>query len=771
MSQAVVALTAIKVDLGSVDDFAILSKAQITDIPTSNVTGDVGASPINGASIHLTCAEVDGTVYAVDATGPAPCSVNDASLLSTAIGDMGTAYTNASGQTAGVGAFLNVGTGTLTDQTLVPGVYTWDTAVTIPTNLTLDCQSDADAVFVFQIAGTLTIASAKQVVLINSCQASNIFWAITGATTLGTYSTFNGNILTTGTSYIALQTGATLNGRALSDGEVTLDAATVSVPVESTDIISPVVTSVSPAANAWNTNVTPAFTFNYTDASSATASCTLFVAGVPRGTNSSVINKTNTIITSNSSLSQGSNSWNVNCTDLSGNSGVSVSRAVNIDTGTPIVSSVSPATNVWTTTAAPAFTFNYADALSSTSSCTLFVAGAPMGTNSSAVNNTTTTITANASLSQGSNSWYVNCSDLAGNSGASTARVIKVDTSNPAVLSVSPATNVWTASATPAFTFNYTDVASATASCTLFVAGVPRGTNALVANSTNTAITANASLSQGSNSWNVNCTDLSGNSGVSASRAVIIDTVAPVVTSVSPATSTWSTSATPAFTFNYTDALSSTASCTLFAAGVPVGANSSVINRTNTAITANASLSQGSNSWYVNCTDLAGNVGNATARTVLVDSVKPVSSINNINGVNNTNSTNNATLTINFTASDTNIKNWTLSVYNSTWGLKQSWTENTANISSIKTYTAVTNGTYRVNLSVWDNATNVNTTTFSVIVDQAAPAVNRISTSSVTNSSATLLSMQPTRPGYATALTLALEAAAWLQAADYTLPA
>jgi hypothetical protein len=110
-------------------------------------------------------------------------------------------------------------------------------------------------------------------------------------------------------------------------------------------------------------------------------------------------------------------------------------------------------------------------------------------------------------------------------------------------------------------------------------------------------------------------------------------------------------------------------------------------------------------------------------------------------------------------------------VYNSTWGLKQSWTENTANISSIKTYTAVTNGTYRVNLSVWDNATNVNTTTFSVIVDQAAPAVNRISTSSVTNSSATLLSMQPTRPGYATALTLALEAAAWLQAADYTLPA
>src|SRR5450432_3728316 len=62
-----------KVNLGTAGKFVILSKSGITDVPTSTVTGNVGTSPISGAADHLTCTEVTGRVYSVEAAGPSPC--------------------------------------------------------------------------------------------------------------------------------------------------------------------------------------------------------------------------------------------------------------------------------------------------------------------------------------------------------------------------------------------------------------------------------------------------------------------------------------------------------------------------------------------------------------------------------------------------------------------------------------------------------------------------------------------------------------------------
>ena len=101
-----------------------------------------------------------------------------------------------------------------------PGVYKWGTGVTIPTNVTLS--GGANAVWIFQIAGTLTTSSATKVILAGGAQAKNIFWQVAGATALGTYSTFNGNILDK--KNIALRTGAVLNGRALAQTAITLQA-------------------------------------------------------------------------------------------------------------------------------------------------------------------------------------------------------------------------------------------------------------------------------------------------------------------------------------------------------------------------------------------------------------------------------------------------------------------------------------------------------------------------------------------------------------------
>ena len=60
------------VNLGVAGKFVILSKSGITDVFPSAITGDIGTSPISGAAIHLTCAEVTGTIYSVDAAGPLP---------------------------------------------------------------------------------------------------------------------------------------------------------------------------------------------------------------------------------------------------------------------------------------------------------------------------------------------------------------------------------------------------------------------------------------------------------------------------------------------------------------------------------------------------------------------------------------------------------------------------------------------------------------------------------------------------------------------------
>ncbi|MDP3011752.1 MAG: ice-binding family protein, partial [Candidatus Hydromicrobium sp.] len=200
------------------------------NVPTSAITGNIGTSPITGAAITgLDCVEVNGTIYTVDATGPA-CRVTDAALLTTAVLDMEAAYTNAAGRPAGVGPFLNVGAGTVTGLTLVPGTYTWGSNVTIPTDLTLDAQGDANAVWIFQITGTLDIAAGKQVILIGGAQASNVFWQVAGVVALGAGSHFEGTILAK--TNIAMITGATLNGRALAQTAVTLQSNTVSVPVK-----------------------------------------------------------------------------------------------------------------------------------------------------------------------------------------------------------------------------------------------------------------------------------------------------------------------------------------------------------------------------------------------------------------------------------------------------------------------------------------------------------------------------------------------------------
>lgn len=213
-----------KVDLGVAGNFVILSKTGVTDVFRSYVTGDVGASPITGAAILLKCTEVTGTIYSVDAAGPLPCRVTNASRLTTAIGNMQTAYTNAAGRSNP--DFLNLGAGNIGGKTLPYGLYKFTSAVTIPKDIVITGSSTD--VWIFQIAGTLKMSSGVRVILKGGALAKNIFWQTSGAVTLGTTSHFEGIIL--GKTAINLQTGASVNGRLLAQTAVSLQMNTVKKP-------------------------------------------------------------------------------------------------------------------------------------------------------------------------------------------------------------------------------------------------------------------------------------------------------------------------------------------------------------------------------------------------------------------------------------------------------------------------------------------------------------------------------------------------------------
>ena len=186
------------VPLGAAANFAVLAGSTVTSKGTSQVSGDLGVSP-STAVTGFPPAIVTGTIHAGDPT--AALAIADLTL---AIGD-------ASGRSVGAIAVA----GDLGGQTLMPGLYKSTSSLAISSgDLTLDAQGDANAVFIFQIASTLTTATGLQVILARGAKVSNIFWQVGSSATLGANSVFKGTIMAD--QSITLNTGATLDGRALA---------------------------------------------------------------------------------------------------------------------------------------------------------------------------------------------------------------------------------------------------------------------------------------------------------------------------------------------------------------------------------------------------------------------------------------------------------------------------------------------------------------------------------------------------------------------------
>jgi hypothetical protein len=221
--------TPLPVNLGTAANFAILAKSGISTVPASAVTGNIGVSPIaataitgfsliaDSTNVFATSSQVTGNVYAADYAPPTP------SNMTTAVSDMELAFTDAAGRAPGV---TELGAGDIGGMTLDAGVYKWSTGVVIPTDVTL--RGSSTDVWIFQIAGDLTMSDAKRITLTGGAVPKNVFWQVSGQATLGTTAHLEGIVLSQ--TAIVVATGASIKGRLLAQTAVTLDGSTVVAP-------------------------------------------------------------------------------------------------------------------------------------------------------------------------------------------------------------------------------------------------------------------------------------------------------------------------------------------------------------------------------------------------------------------------------------------------------------------------------------------------------------------------------------------------------------
>ena len=216
------------VPLRTAGNYAVVAMSEVSNVPTSIITGDLALSPaaasyitgfaLKKAGTSWSSTQVVGQVFAANNDPPTP------TLLTTAVADMLLAYKDAAGRSSP--DFLDLGAGAIGGLTLEPGLYKWTSSVTIPTNVTL--AGGANDVWIFQVSGDLKLSAVKEMILSGGALPQNIFWQVAGLVDLGANSHAEGIVLAK--TAIKLETGSSINGRILAQTAVNMASATVTEP-------------------------------------------------------------------------------------------------------------------------------------------------------------------------------------------------------------------------------------------------------------------------------------------------------------------------------------------------------------------------------------------------------------------------------------------------------------------------------------------------------------------------------------------------------------
>ncbi|MCW2876894.1 MAG: hypothetical protein JWQ95_994 [Sphaerisporangium sp.] len=185
------------VDLGYAMDCAVMAGTAVMNTDTTTVTGDVNVSP--GTTVSgFPPGQVRGKTNRADAEARREKAAAVA------------AYNDASRRTPTATLPPTLGG----DAVLTPGVFNTPSGVfTLAGTLKLDAQGDPDAFFIFQ-ASTLITLRVSNIDLLNGARADNVVWAVSDDATLGTYSTFRGNLMARRS--ITVDRGTAMYGRTLA---------------------------------------------------------------------------------------------------------------------------------------------------------------------------------------------------------------------------------------------------------------------------------------------------------------------------------------------------------------------------------------------------------------------------------------------------------------------------------------------------------------------------------------------------------------------------
>eukprot|EP00242_Pyramimonas_sp_CCMP2087_P004561 CAMPEP_0198209334 /NCGR_PEP_ID=MMETSP1445-20131203/14951_1 /TAXON_ID=36898 /ORGANISM="Pyramimonas sp., Strain CCMP2087" /LENGTH=293 /DNA_ID=CAMNT_0043883079 /DNA_START=130 /DNA_END=1011 /DNA_ORIENTATION=+ len=231
------------VEIGSAGNYVMLTKTGISTVPTSDITGDMGVSPIAATAMtgfsltadptnkFSTSAQLTGQAFAADYATPTPA------LLTTAVSDMETAYTDAAGRANEDAERQNLNAGALGGDyggefaPLTPGVYTFGSDVSIGANIYFEGtgpvtgQGDTD-VFIIQMTGNLMQVANTRVILRGGALAKNIFWQVSGAAAISEEAHMEGILLVK--TDVLFKTQSSLSGRVLAQTACNLQEATIS---------------------------------------------------------------------------------------------------------------------------------------------------------------------------------------------------------------------------------------------------------------------------------------------------------------------------------------------------------------------------------------------------------------------------------------------------------------------------------------------------------------------------------------------------------------
>ena len=218
-----------QISLGTAQNFGVLGGSTVTNTGATTVNGNVGVSPGSSVTGFPPGVVVGGAIHSNDA------------VAMQAQNDLTTAYNNI----ASTPCTVDLTGQNLGGLTLTPGVYCFTSSAQLTGALTLDALGNPNALFLFNIGSTLTTASNSSVTVINNggSNCNKVFWRVGSSATLGTGTSFTGDILAL--SSITLTTGANTNGRTLArNGAVTLDTNNVNTCGVS---VCPIIT-VNPAS-------------------------------------------------------------------------------------------------------------------------------------------------------------------------------------------------------------------------------------------------------------------------------------------------------------------------------------------------------------------------------------------------------------------------------------------------------------------------------------------------------------------------------------------